>query len=141
MEGASIQLDNKLNEFHLARKELQGEGYLLFYFCPSCGKLLTRSKRDGLFFKPSKKQIAQFKRKLNGVTTIRQVKEVLGEPDHTDGPIVHDKGQKKIYGFKDVKATLVYRRFSNKMDVSVQEDENSHGSITYWPKQNLRSSF
>lgn len=119
-----IEYDSELNEYHLMHKVGQ---YQMIYFCPSCGGRTPESKCEDLFTNPSQTEIESLSARVKGANTLDEVVRILGDPDERDGPITHSAEEKRIYGMKDVKSSLVYRRLSKTVCLIVQEYEDGLG--------------
>ncbi len=72
-----VEFDERFKEFHI--KSSDG-GYWLCYFCPACGGQLPRSQRGRYFTKPRWIDIWRVRRTMRQVTSVEDMKRVLGPP-------------------------------------------------------------
>lgn len=126
-----VEYDQELNEYYLVKGV---DETTLFYYCPSCGGHLPKSKRASLFTTPSRKEKAEIIERIERIksaTKIDEVLKILGEPDERRGPSIIDPQKKRIYGMRDVKQTLIYTSLAKTLDLIVQEYEDGEIILAY----------
>ena len=121
-----IRFDPQLNEFLLAFDN--GRIEEIFYFCPACGGRLPESKRGELFTTPSEDEIERLHALLRGSNSIAEVVSILGAPSRRMGPMPTSTVDKEVYGYKDIKQTLVYDHLSDTTCLVITE--SADGSIS-----------
>jgi len=129
-----IEFDKKLNEYSIVYRDPSGNHSLPLHHCPQCGGRLPKSRRDELFFKPSRSECRRLDRLLRGVQSVDAVVKVLGRPDKRYRAIRFPAREKAIYGYQDIKRSLIYFRLAKTVDVDVQEYDDGKIGISYVPK-------
>lgn len=118
-----IQYDKVLNEYHLVGKNNR---QMFFYYCPMCGGHLPKSRREKLFTKPSAREIAKIRKKVEGTRKMDDILAILGEPDEVYGAISKNIRKGGKYKVKGVKRTVRYTSLAKTLNVLLQEyDDNS----------------
>ena len=72
--------------------------------------------------------------RLRPAANIGDVVKILGEPDRSFGPILHDIKKQTIYGLRDVKQTLEYTALAKTVALAVQEHEDGITTLSTTPK-------
>jgi len=128
--GSCIRREPKFGEIHL----VYGTNKLILYYCPACGHSLPASRRSEYFRDPSPEELARFDQLLKNTNSIGQVVEILGQPDAIYEPRPHDEMERRIYGVKPIKQTLLFRRVAETFDVCAQEEDDGKLKVSFVKK-------
>lgn len=129
-----IEFDKELNEYSIVYRDPSGNHSLLLYHCPRCGGRLPKSRRNELFFKPSRSECRRLEKLLRGVQSIDAVVKILGRPNKRCRAIRFPAREKAIYGYKNIKRSFIYSGLAKTVDVDIQEYDNGKIGISYAPK-------
>ncbi|HTN02589.1 MAG TPA: hypothetical protein VL132_11945 [Planctomycetaceae bacterium] len=105
-----IRFDPDLNEFSLDYDCNEGRASHMMRYCFWCGGRLPKSRRGGLFTKPSRSETSDVRSKLSNATTFAELITTLGPPD-----------QDFESGSEDVARQVTYTRLWTTLDLIVFE--------------------
>lgn len=76
-----VTYDEKMGEYQLILDcGERGMGSAVLHYCPWCGGLLPKSKRDTFFTVPTEADETDVAEKMASIKTVEQMRTVLGEP-------------------------------------------------------------
>ena len=117
-----VTFDSQLGEFHL---QTAPDGHAIMRFCPWCGGAFPESKRGSFFTDPRDDEVAELDELLNSITNAAEMRDVLGEPDHT------------IPSHPDNKQWACQYTYSSKWDsleLCIQESSGGKLTVSYGGK-------
>ena len=119
-----IVFDPLFNEYKLSGKF----GEFVFSYCPHCGARLPKSKREDFFTKPSKADVADFRRRTRHVKSFEEALAALGKPDRQYRPVKANPTPKSI-----LKEALYYKQWKT-LEASFVKKGDGSLQISYSDK-------
>jgi hypothetical protein len=126
-----IKYDVELQEYHLVGLD---QSTFYFHFCPNCGGRLPKSKRDGLFTKPSVREVRLVRERVKDAQSMDEVVQILGSPDRVFDSLIEIGADITKKEYRKSKRAFLYESISEKMNVIVQEYPDGEIETFFLPK-------